>query len=221
MMHILIADDNALFPRALGAALSRLDSRFKVLPCASLEQAVRESTRLMGINLVILGRQMKGMNTATGICYFRCSCPDMPVALLSSNHNKRDVIRAMELGVSGFFPMNLTVEGLAAALKLIRLGQRFMPPEIISSTHSRAQASRANDIQTLHSICNLLDHLGASEKEVLEHFLQDLEERDNPRDFGIDEDALGERPAEILRELSSSAHFEAVKLAIRGAGGSC
>ena len=213
-MHILIADDSALFLRALGATLKRLDNQFMVSPCTSLKQAMKEATALARIDLVILGRQMQEMNTVTGVCRFRCTCPDTPVALLSSNHSKRDILRAMELGIVGFLPMTLSVEGMAAALKLIRLGQRFVPPDIISSAHSSSQVSRANDIESLHTICTSLDRLANGEKKIVKNFLQDLEKQDNPYDFGIDEDALGERIAMALRELSSSAHFDVVRLAI-------
>ncbi len=127
-MHLLIADDHALFRDAMSQYVERSNPGSIVDGVASLDEAFRKlDTTKNNPDLVLLDLNMPGMHGMLGFSKFREKYPKLPVALLSGIAEAEDVQRAMDLGAIGYFPKTLSGRALLKAIELVLAGEKFIP----------------------------------------------------------------------------------------------
>lgn len=127
-MHLLIADDHALFRDAMTQYVERANPEAKVTTACNLNEAMTSlHDKPEKPDLVLLDLNMPGMNGLEGFSQFRQKFPECPVALLSGIAEPEDVQRAMDLGAVGYFPKTLSGKALLKAIELVLAGEKFIP----------------------------------------------------------------------------------------------
>jgi two-component system nitrate/nitrite response regulator NarL len=127
-MHLLIADDHALFRDAMSQYVERSYPGSKVNAASNLDDVFEFLNKTNEFpELVLLDFNMPGMNELKGFAKFRETYPQIPVALLSGVAEPEDIQKAMDLGAIGFFPKTLSGRALLKAIELVLTGEKFIP----------------------------------------------------------------------------------------------
>lgn len=127
-MHLLIADDHALFRDAISQYVERADPLSHVTSTSNLSDAIKILPTMKDKpDLVLLDLNMPGMHGLEGFELFRKTYPDVPVGLLSGVAEPEDVQKAMDLGAIGYFPKTLSGRALLKAIELVLAGEKFIP----------------------------------------------------------------------------------------------
>jgi CheY-like chemotaxis protein len=116
MVHkVLIVDDSKLARMAIAKALNSLYPDWIRLEAAGADAAV-EIVKRTAVDITLLDFNMPGRDGLSLASDLRELHPDMPVALISANHQDEVVSRARSIGVA-FLAKPLTEKALAEFLR--------------------------------------------------------------------------------------------------------
>jgi two-component system, NarL family, nitrate/nitrite response regulator NarL len=136
---------------------------------------------------VILDLAMTGIDGMSAILEFGKRRPQLPVIVLSSSEDPRDVRRALASGALGYIPKSASPQTLLAALQFVLSGNVYVPTFLLDETGSTpaeaAGDSRPNadarlterQIDVLRLLCDghsnkaIGGMLGLSDKTVKAH----------------------------------------------------
>lgn len=124
-MHILIADDHAMFR----AGLRRLIEQD--FPSACIEEAsscaeVLDKMRTGRWSLVILDIAMGEQNSLTILPDIKRAHSDVPVLVLSMYNDRQFIIQALRTGASGYLTKEHTPEELIKGMRAVLSGHRYI-----------------------------------------------------------------------------------------------
>ncbi len=179
-MRILLVDDHAVVRKGMISLLREHLENVEFGEAADAREgfaAAMESSW----DLVIADIGMPGRSGLDLIQDIRSARPDLPILVVSA-HSERDyAIRALKLGAAGYVSKQSAADTLAAAVKRVLTGGRYISPSLaehIAGTLAGAMAEASHDslsnreLQVLKMIANgmTLKEIGAdlalSEKTV-------------------------------------------------------
>jgi len=128
MIRVLLADDEAMIRSAL-AALLRLEGDIEVVAeCANGAEALAEATRLVP-DVCLLDIDMPGLDGVE--VAERLHRTVATRCLVVTRHAGPGVLRrALASGVAGFLPKSRSADEVAAVIRRIAAGGRYVDPEI-------------------------------------------------------------------------------------------
>ena len=126
----LIADVDVYFQMAVSALLTRELGFSEVIEAHSFDQATEYLRGHPEVSLAILNFSTPGMRAAVGLRIIRECFPATKVAVISNSDQRRNVLSALESGVHGYVPKNVSVVKLTSALRLILDGGIYVPPSL-------------------------------------------------------------------------------------------
>ena len=137
MIRVLIADDEAMIRSAL-AALLRLEPDLEVVAeCADGAEALREAARLKP-DVCLLDVEMPGLDGVEVAERLRRTVATRCV--VGTRHARPGVLRrALASGVAGFLPKSRTADEVAAVIRRVAGGARYVDPEIAADALSDAR----------------------------------------------------------------------------------
>jgi DNA-binding NarL/FixJ family response regulator len=135
-MHLLIVDDHRVVREGVAAMLMQgLGDATRVHHAADLAEALRIVTDIPEIDVVLLDLFLPSDGGPSagfaGIEALARAAPHIPVVILSSSEEPRDVRRALANGALGYIPKSAGPETLTAALNLVLKGEVYVPPLIL------------------------------------------------------------------------------------------
>jgi DNA-binding NarL/FixJ family response regulator len=131
-MKILVVDDHVLIRDALRGVLKELKGEADVLEASDCRQAMALITENAGdLGLVLLDLHLPDRDGFSALAEVRQHYPTISVVVLSGQHDRGTVMKALDLGVSGFIPKSGQREVMLSALQLVFAGGRYIPPEIL------------------------------------------------------------------------------------------
>lgn len=130
-MQVLIADDHELARFALCEVLKRIEPTAEILECDHLEEASRLAAEKEALDLIVLDLVMPGMTGVDDVTLIQRQCPDTPVAIISGQFSRTDVVQAFRHGVAGFISKSLGLHGLENAFRVILAGDKYVPVELM------------------------------------------------------------------------------------------
>lgn len=138
MIRVLIADDEAMIRSAL-AALLRLEPDIEIVAeCADGIQALAEATRLTP-DVCLLDLEMPGLDGVE--VAERLARTVATRCLVITRHARPGVLRrALSAGVAGFLPKSRGADEVAAVIRRIAAGGRYVDPEIAADALSDARS---------------------------------------------------------------------------------
>lgn len=110
-MKVLVVDDSKLARMAVAKALNAVHSDWTRLEAANADEAVA-MVRENGPDIAVLDFNMPGRDGLVLASELKALKPDMPVAIISANHQQEIVDRARAIGAA-FLPKPLTEAALA------------------------------------------------------------------------------------------------------------
>ncbi|SDQ76284.1 response regulator transcription factor [Microbacterium sp. cf332] len=134
MIRVLIADDEDMIRSAL-AALLRLEDDLEVIAeCRDGETAVTEALRLRP-DVCLLDLEMPGIDGVEAAARIRQRVPARCVVV--TRHARPGVLRrALGAGVDGFVPKSRRADDVAAVIREVAAGRRYVDPEIAADALS-------------------------------------------------------------------------------------
>jgi DNA-binding NarL/FixJ family response regulator len=132
-MKILVVDDHVLIRDAVRGVLKELKGDADVLEASDCRQAlalIAENADDLG--LILLDLNLPDRDGFTALSEVRERYPAISVVVLSGQHDRSTVVKALELGALGFIPKSGQREVMMSALQLVFAGGIYIPPEILS-----------------------------------------------------------------------------------------
>ena len=157
-IHVLLADDHAVIRDGLKALLQRTADIAVVGEAANGRDAVSRSEELKP-DVVIMDLTMPGLNGIDAVRLLREKCPATHVVMLSMHSDIEHVFRALEAGAMGYVLKESAGAEVAAAVRAVHVGQRYLS-RTIEAPESRARSAT----RTVSPV----DRLSAREREVLQ-----------------------------------------------------
>lgn len=134
MIRVLLADDEAMIRSAL-ATLLRLEPDIEVVAeCADGEEAVAEALRLKP-DVCLLDLEMPGLDGVEVAERLRRVLSTRCVVV--TRHARPGVLRrALSSGVAGFLPKSRGADEVAAVIRRVASGARYVDPEVAADALS-------------------------------------------------------------------------------------
>lgn len=134
MIRVLIADDEAMIRSAM-AALLRLEPDIDIVAeCADGEEAVAEANRLKP-DVCLLDLEMPGLDGVEVAERLKRTIDARCIVV--TRHARPGVLRrALASGVAGFLPKSRNADELAAVIRRVAAGGRYVDPEIAADALS-------------------------------------------------------------------------------------
>jgi DNA-binding NarL/FixJ family response regulator len=130
-MKVLIADDHALFRQGLTQFMSAGFKDLSITEAGSFYDVLGLNSRLPEFDLILLDLAMPGMDGFAGVAMVREHAPDVPLVIVSASERREDVLRALDLGVTGYISKSMTGRELLEALATVLAGQTYLPASLM------------------------------------------------------------------------------------------
>jgi two-component system, NarL family, nitrate/nitrite response regulator NarL len=126
-MKLLIIDDHPVVREGLAALLRQLAPDMTVLLAESGSQGLGLTNQHPDLDLVILDLAMPGSDGFAMLHEFGKLHPQLPVVVVSSSEDPRDVRRALAAGALGYIPKSAPPRTLLAAVRFVLDGNVYVP----------------------------------------------------------------------------------------------
>lgn len=212
-MKILIADGHQLLADALAQLLRENEAGTQVVHASSLDDAIKAMDRDGPVELVLLDYDLPGMNGVSGLDRFRGKYPGTPCAVSCGVGDTLIASDVLAHGADGFIPKDMSAHGFFHALKLIQVGERFIPGQLYEQIANQTEAAR----QRVQSADDFIREAGLTrrEAEVLRSLAQGNSNREIGEALGIEEVTIKLHLRRVYRKLGVSSRTQAVKLAVQ------
>jgi two-component system nitrate/nitrite response regulator NarL len=130
-MKLLIVDDHPVLRDGLAALLMQIGPDTTVLQARDANEGIALVDNHPDLDVVILDLAMPGMEGLQALSEFGRKRPDLPVIVLSSSEDPRDVRRALASGALGYVPKSASQHVLLSAIRLVLNGDLYIPPLIL------------------------------------------------------------------------------------------
>ncbi|MCK6081690.1 response regulator transcription factor [Microbacterium sp. EYE_5] len=134
MIRVLIADDEDMIRTALAALLDLEDDLEVVAQCSDGESAVERALDLRP-DVCLLDLEMPGIDGVEAAARIRQRIPARCVVV--TRHARPGVLRrALSAGVDGFVPKSRRADDVAAVIREVAAGRRYVDPEVAADALS-------------------------------------------------------------------------------------
>jgi two-component system nitrate/nitrite response regulator NarL len=144
-MHLLIVEDHRLVREGLRMILDESKRFDECVECGSLEAALTCVAQIgSALGLVILDL---GLPDASGLGVLDDmvrACPEVPIIVVSGEHEPEIIDAAFARGARGFVPKNSSGPAFRVAVETVLQGELYVPPHVLrTGTSSRPPAVTA------------------------------------------------------------------------------
>ena len=206
-MKILIVDDHSLVREGLKAILS-LSELSPIFVEAWDADTVQTQLELHpDIALMLLDIQMPGCTGLELLSRIVRQRPQLPIIMLSAEHDMQTVTTALSSGASGFLSKTSLNQVLVSAIRLVLAGGIYIPPEPLYKATPNRTTSRLPEKTT-----PTFESLGftARQIDVFRLLVQGQSNKQICRQIDVAEATVKIHVRAILRSLTVSSRSEAI-----------
>jgi DNA-binding NarL/FixJ family response regulator len=200
-VKILVADDHALIREAFRHLLTELKRGVTVLEAGDCDSACRVVAEHPDLDLLLLDLRLPGAGGLATLEKLRAEYPTLPVVVVSALEDPATVRGALARGAMGFIPKSSSNDVMLSALRLVLSGGRYLPPEILASQGTAADATPQSAEQL---------HLTDRQREVLVLMTQGKSNKQICRELGLAEATVKIHVTAILRVLKVTSRAQAI-----------
>jgi two-component system, NarL family, nitrate/nitrite response regulator NarL len=206
-MRVLLIDDHALFRFGLKELLERrgIEVVAALGDCAAGIRRVAESLP----DVVLLDLRMPELNGVEALRELRAAHPRMPIAMLTTSAEERDVVASLQGGAQGYLLKDMEPDALIAALGEIVRGRIVVAPELAGVLARAVQGdSRSEAAQGCGA------DLTPREHQILCHLVEGQSNKTIGKRLGIADGTVKLHVKAILRKLEVHSRVEAAVIAV-------
>lgn len=205
-MKLLIVDDHGLVREGLKAIVGQSDLQAQCLEAWDEASIWQQLTQHADMDLVLLDIQLPGLSGMELLKRIVSERPQLPIIMLSADHDSDTVSQALQLGASGFMPKSSLNQVLISAIRLVVAGGVYIPPEALLKSVSKPQAAPAPKPAVS------LDSLGLTNRQVdvLRLLLKGMSNKLISRQIDLAEATVKIHIRGILRALNVTTRTEAL-----------
>jgi len=211
-MKILIADDHQLVVDALAQLVRENESDAEVLQATSLADAMDAIDQDGTVEIVLLEYDLPGMDGIAGLDKVRGRFPEIPCAIFSGVQDVQIASSALARGAAGFLPKSLSAPAFFHAIKLMQVGEKFIPAGIFGNIAHYTETGAARPADARQFIAE--KSLSRRETEVLTALVKGISNRQIGEELGVEEVTIKLHLRRIYRKIGVSNRTQAVKLAM-------
>jgi two-component system, NarL family, nitrate/nitrite response regulator NarL len=143
-MKILVVDDHPVMLEGLSAVLRQEGPETIIVQASSASDALTAVERYPDLDIVVLDLMMPGTGGLSTIPEIGRTRPELPVIVLSSSEDPRDVRNALSQGALGYVPKSASRTTLLSAIRLVMSGELYIPPLMLNQvTPAKPVADRS------------------------------------------------------------------------------
>jgi two-component system NarL family response regulator len=138
VIRVLVADDHLVMRLGLETLIGAEPDLRVVGMAADGRQAI-EMFRQQRPDVALLDLNMPGVSGVTAIRTLCAEDPDARLIVLTIHRGDEAVYQALEAGARGYLLKDTPGEEIAAAIRAVHAGRRYLPPEVAEQMASRLQ----------------------------------------------------------------------------------
>jgi len=206
-MRVLLVDDHALFRIGLQELLQRRG--IEVVGAVGSGVAGLELAAQYAPDVILLDLRMPEMDGFGVLRRLRESGLEMPVAMLTTSREERDLVAALQNGVQGYLLKDMEPEQLLEALQQIVGGETVVAKEL---TGVLAKLVQSGDRLAQQPVA--FSDLTPREREILALVAEGQSNKMIARNLGIADGTVKLHVKAILRKLDVRSRVEAAVIAV-------
>ena len=196
--RILIVDDHAILRMGLASLLNAKRDFEVVGDAANGKSGIRKALKLKP-DVVIMDLQMPAMDGVETTKLLLAQDPEAKVLVLTTFAISDGIASALDAGAKGAVLKNCDFDDLAAAIRAVSAGQRYVSPEIAR----------------LFSADPPIAPLSPRQAEILAAFVRGLTNPEIASFLGVSLDMVKEHSTALFQKLGVSNRTEAVAIALK------
>ncbi|MGD2116853.1 MAG: response regulator transcription factor [Chromatiales bacterium] len=207
-MRVMLIDDHALFRIGLRELLERrgIEVLDAVGDCdAGIQQVIETQP-----DVVLLDMRMPQMTGIQVLQKLRQQEQKMPIAMLTTSREEKDVIDSLQSGAQGYLLKDMEPDDLITALRDIVDGKTIVAPELTAVLARAVQG----DMAETPAVPDILSELTPREREILCHLAEGQSNKVIARNLGISDGTVKLHVKAILRKLNVHSRVEAAVIAV-------
>jgi DNA-binding NarL/FixJ family response regulator len=203
---ILLADDHTIVRDGLGFLLEAQEGIQVVGVASDGREAVKEAERLRP-DVVVMDLAMPGLNGIEATRRIRKLLPATRVLVLSMHGSSEHIYRALEAGAQGYLLKESAGPELAAALRAVHGGRRYLSSKITETVVDQYVRERKTN--------GPLASLSAREREILQLVVEGKASAPIAEQLGISVKSVETYRSRIMHKLGIHDLPSLVKFAIQ------
>jgi DNA-binding NarL/FixJ family response regulator len=210
-VRVILADDHALLRDGIRPFLTDLARDVEIMEAVDFDGALAMASE-HSPDLLLLDLKMPGMAGVETVSAFRKSCPEVPVVIITGQVLREDVLRAMELGASGYLPKSMSGASFVHALRLILSGQPYFSAHLLGPGGGDGEAAHAHAHQ---SPGGRFADLTNREVQVLSLLVRGESNKEIGLHLGLTEITVKSHMRSIFKKIGAANRTQAVAMAIQ------
>lgn len=206
-MRVLLIDDHALFRIGLRELLERRGIEV-IDAVGECDAGIRRVTETIP-DVVLLDMRMPQASGLEVLRRLREAGQGMPVAMLTTSADERDVIDSLQAGAQGYLLKDMEPDELIGALGDIVAGRTVVAKELTGVLAKAVQGE-----QPPPEAPSAFADLTPREREILCHLAAGQSNKAIARELGISDGTVKLHVKAILRKLSVHSRVEAAVIAV-------
>jgi two-component system nitrate/nitrite response regulator NarL len=207
-MRVLIIDDHALFRVGLQELLTRRDITV-IDAVGDGAEGVRIAQESLP-DIVLLDLRMPVMDGLTVLRRLRESGLTMPVAMLTTSTEERDLVESLRNGAQGYLIKDMEPDEVVSALQEIVDGNTVVAPELTGVLAKVVQGGGSDALPPEDPFGELTPR----EREILCHVAEGQSNKVIARNLGISDGTVKLHVKAVLRKLGLHSRVEAAVMAV-------
>ncbi|MDO6459911.1 response regulator transcription factor [Granulosicoccaceae sp. 1_MG-2023] len=207
-LRVLVIDDHTLFREGLQGLLTRRN--IEVVAATGDGTEALNLTQQLQPDIVLLDMRMPAVDGVTVLGQLIENGVTMPVVILTTSADERDLIRALRAGARGYLLKDMEPDDLVAALRDIHAGKTVVAPTLTQILAEVVQGKA--DIPAAES--SPFDDLTPRETEILGLLAEGQSNKVIARNLGISDGTVKLHVKAILRKLDVHSRVEAAVMAV-------
>jgi DNA-binding NarL/FixJ family response regulator len=164
-IRILITDDHPVVRAGLGGMISG-EPDFEVVGEARDGKEAMAMTGELKPNVVLMDLRMPEMDGVTAIGHIKAEYPEVQILVLTTYESDADILRAIEMGATGYLLKDTPREELFGAIRLVAEGKSPLAPGVATRLMQRMRGSEEEGLSTREIEVLELVARGTSNKEI-------------------------------------------------------
>ena len=208
-MKFLLVDDHHLIREALRGVLKELRFNAVILEAPNSAQAMQTIAENTDTNLILLDLGLPDRDGFLVLEELRQRYPAISVVVLSATQDRSNVVKALDLGASGYIPKSARREVMLGAIQLVLAGGIYIPPQVLEREALSEAATKPTGREQIGSWGS---ELGLTDRQidVLALMMQGMNNKTICRILNLAEPTVKNHVTAILRALKVTNRTEAV-----------